>query len=102
MELDSDVNSPTDKHRLDSNAKFRSDEGKINIGREHAARRNKEYKKPEDEEGDGRRGTAESAFAKAHHLGLADLVGYVACRFTSTLPNDKVFPLTKSRRHRSS
>ena len=53
------------------------------MGREHA-RRNKEHKESEDEERDDRRGTAEGAVAKAHHLGLIDLVEYIACKFTPT------------------
>jgi hypothetical protein len=84
MELDSDINSPTDKHRLVSNVEFRSDKGKNNIEREHAARRNKEHEESEHEEGDDRRGTAENPFAKAHHLGLIDLVGCGPCRLTPT------------------
>lgn len=91
MELDSDINSSTDKHRLVSNVEFRSDKGKNNIDRV----RNKEHEESEHEEGDDRRGTAEN-------LGLIDLVGCGACRLCSHLPSGKVFPLTKGRRRRSS
>src|SRR4051812_12961082 len=83
MELDSDVNAPTDKHQLVSNAEFRSDKGKNNMKREYAARRNKEHKEPADE-GDDSRGMVESPFAKVHHLGLIDLVGCGTCKFTPT------------------
>jgi hypothetical protein len=68
------------------------------MGREHGARRNKEHKEPEDEAGDDRRGTAESAFAEAHHLDLIDLVGYIAGRFTPTFRTVRCSPLTKGRR----
>lgn len=95
MELDSDVNTPTDKHQLVSDSEFRRDKGKNNMEQEHAARNNKEHKEPEDE-GDGRRGIVESLFAEVHPLGLIDLVGVGACKFYSHLPNSKVFPLTKS------
>ena len=80
MELDSDTNSPTDKRRLVSHVEFRSDKGKNNIDRDHAARRNKEHEESEHEEGDDRRGMAENPFANAHHLGLIDWVGCGACR----------------------
>jgi hypothetical protein len=84
MELDSDINSATDKHRLVSNVEFRSGKGKNNIDWEHAARRSKEHGESEREEGDDGRGTAENPFAEAHHLGLIDLVGYGACRLPPT------------------
>jgi hypothetical protein len=83
MELESDVDTPTDKHQLVSNPELRSDKGKNNMKQEYATRRNKEHKEPEDE-GDGRHGIAESLFAKVHHLGLIDLVGVGTCRFTRT------------------
>lgn len=102
MELGSDIDSRTDKRRLVSNVEFRSDKGKNNIEREHAARRNKEHEESEHEEGDDRCGTAENLFAKAHHPGSIDLVGCGACRLYSHLPRSKVFPLTKDRRQRSS
>jgi hypothetical protein len=83
MELDSDVNSPTDKHWLASDEEFRSDKGKNDVEWEHAAR-NKEHEEPEHEEGDDHLGTAESPFAKAHHLGLINFVGCGTCKFTPT------------------
>jgi hypothetical protein len=95
MELDSDVNTPTDKHQLVGDSEFRSDKGKNNMEQEHAARSDKEHKELEDE-GDGHRGIVESLFAEVHPLGLIDLVGVGTCRFYSHILNDKVFPLTKS------
>jgi len=84
MKLDSDINSPTDKHRLVGNVEFRSDKGKNNIDRDHAVGRNKEHEESEHEEGDDRCGTAESPFAKPHHLGLIGLIGCGECRSPPT------------------